>query len=95
MRRRDRDGVEQRARGGREPRSPGKHGVTHRLGDFLSGREHLGHEERIAAGTLVQGAAVDTVRLGETRDPVRRERCEPSRRPEPSDPNSPSTCRSG
>jgi hypothetical protein len=77
MRRRDRDGVEQRARCGGEPRSAGEHGVAHRVGDLLSGGEHLGDEERIAAGPLVQGGAVDTVRLRDTRNPARGERCEP------------------
>ena len=76
MRRRDRDRVEQGARGGSEPRSAGEHRITHRLRDFLSGREHLGDEERIAAGPLVQGGAIDTMRRRQARNPLGRERCE-------------------
>jgi hypothetical protein len=68
LRRRNRDGVDQRPRGGREPRSTSENGVANRLGDLLARREHLGDEERIAARLLVQGGRVDSVRLGELRD---------------------------
>jgi hypothetical protein len=76
MRRRDRDRVEQCARGGREPGGAGEHGVAHRLGDLLPRGEHLGDEEGIAARPLVQGGAVDTVCRCQARNAVRRERRE-------------------
>ena len=76
MCRRDRDGVEQGARGRREPRGARQHGIAHGLGDFLSGREHLGHEEGIATRPRVEGGPVDAVLLGEARNRGRRQRRE-------------------
>jgi hypothetical protein len=53
LRRRNRDRIEQRARGSGEPRGAGEHGVADGLGNVLSGCEHLGDEERIPARSLV------------------------------------------
>ena len=61
------------ARAAGEPRGASKHGVANGLGYHLSRCEHLGDEEGVAAGSLVERGAVDSMRLGEVSDCLGRE----------------------
>ena len=63
LRCRDRDRLEQAARGRREPREAGEHRVAHGVRDLARVRgEHLGDVERVAVGLTVKLARIDRVR---------------------------------
>ena len=75
LRRRDRDRLEQAARGLGQARDPRQDRVAHRGRDHARPRrEHLGHVEGVAVRPAVQVRGVDPVRLGELADGRRRQR---------------------
>ena len=62
----DRGGVERAAGHRREPAGAGEHGVAHGRRHLpAGGAEHLGDEERVAAGGLVEAVGVDPPRAGQ------------------------------
>ncbi len=75
VRRNERDHVQHRRRGRAEPGHPGKHRVPHGQRNIpVVTRQHLGHEERVPAGRLVQRAPIPPVLLRQLTDRVRGER---------------------
>jgi hypothetical protein len=62
----DRGGVERATGHRREPAGPGEHGVAHGRRHLpAGGAEHLGDEERVAAGGVVEAVGVDPPRAGQ------------------------------
>ena len=70
----DRDRVEEVSRLLREPRHPCEHGLPDGVRNRPAGREHLGHEERVAARLPVQLGPVQPAPGGERRHGVDGER---------------------
>ena len=69
LRCRDRDRLQQPARGRREPREAGEHRVAHGVRDLARVRgKHLGDVERVAVGLTVKLARIDGVRSGQLAD---------------------------